>query len=151
MHLSRLTRRRHWQTKQCAVNWYFRAWHTSGIFGANTWRISTTTLRLLVFNTACESSPYYVFSSEGKTYTDAVQDPNCIPRSPSTVFVQMREPSGNTVLTLQQVEALIENGHAIVILGQRVLNLDSWLDSHPGGAKVILHVVGRDATDEINA
>lgn len=68
-----------------------------------------------------------------------------------TVFIQMRDPASKNVLTPSQVEALIENGHAIVIFGKRVLNLDSWLKYHPGGAKVILHVVGRDATDEINA
>jgi cytochrome b involved in lipid metabolism len=95
------------------------------------------------------SSPYYIFSS--RRYKDTVQYTSFLPRSPRTVFVQMREPSGKIVLTPKQVEALIENGHAIVILGQHVLNLDSWLNYHPGGAKVILHVVGRDATDEINA
>ncbi|RAL62673.1 hypothetical protein DID88_004516 [Monilinia fructigena] len=31
------------------------------------------------------------------------------------------------------------------------LKLDSWLNHHPGGAKVILHVVGRDATVELDA
>jgi delta8-fatty-acid desaturase len=63
----------------------------------------------------------------------------------------MRKPCGKVVLPPKKIEALIENGHAIVVFGQYVLNLDSWLHYHPGGAKVIHHVVGRDATDEINA
>jgi sphingolipid 8-(E)-desaturase len=64
-------------------------------------------------------------------------------------YAKMRE--GKVILTPKQVENLIEKGSAIVILGRQVLNLDSWLEKHPGGAKVILHVVGNDTTDEINA
>lgn len=32
----------------------------------------------------------------------------------------------------------------------RVLQLNAWLDKHPGGRLAVLHMVGRDATDEIN-
>jgi delta8-fatty-acid desaturase len=55
------------------------------------------------------------------------------------------------ILTPEQVQELILKGHSIIILGQKVLKLDSWLRSHPGGDKAILHMVGRDATDEVNA
>ena len=51
----------------------------------------------------------------------------------------------------KEVEDLIAEGHAIVILDDEVLRLDSWLRYHPGGDKTILHMVGRDATDEVNA
>jgi delta8-fatty-acid desaturase len=51
----------------------------------------------------------------------------------------------------KEVEDLIAEGHAIVILDDEVLRLDSWLGYHPGGDKTILHMVGRDATDEVNA
>jgi len=51
----------------------------------------------------------------------------------------------------KEVEDLIAEGHAIVILNDEVLRLDSWLRYHPGGDKTILHMVGRDATDEVNA
>ena len=51
----------------------------------------------------------------------------------------------------KEVEDLIAEGHAIVILNGEVLKLDSWLRYHPGGDKTILHMVGRDATDEVNA
>lgn len=44
----------------------------------------------------------------------------------------------------------IEDGDAIVIYKCNVLKLNSWLQYHPGGKKSILHMVGRDATDEIN-
>jgi delta8-fatty-acid desaturase len=51
----------------------------------------------------------------------------------------------------KEVEDLIAEGHAIVILNGEVLKLDSWLRYHPGGDKTILHMVGKDATDEVNA
>jgi hypothetical protein len=55
------------------------------------------------------------------------------------------------VLTPRCVESMIANGHTIVILDNLVLRLDSWLDRHPGGRLAILHMVGKDATDEIQA
>lgn len=54
------------------------------------------------------------------------------------------------VLSRREVEGLIADGRSIVILDQRVLKVDAWLKYHPGGAKAIMHMVGRDATDEVN-
>lgn len=54
-------------------------------------------------------------------------------------------------LSRRQVEGLIAEGKTIIILDNNVLRVDSWLKFHPGGDKAILHMVGRDATDEINA
>lgn len=51
----------------------------------------------------------------------------------------------------REVEGLIADGSTIVIFQDHVLKLDSWLDRHPGGRLAILHMVGRDATDEIMA
>ncbi|KAE8453686.1 hypothetical protein EG329_009197 [Mollisiaceae sp. DMI_Dod_QoI] len=56
-----------------------------------------------------------------------------------------------TILDPSHIETLIENGNAIVIYNKIVFKLDSWLRHHPGGDKTILHFVGRDATDQINA
>jgi delta8-fatty-acid desaturase len=55
------------------------------------------------------------------------------------------------VLTPREVENLIANGHAIVIYDQHVLKLDNWIKFHPGGDKAIHHLIGRDATDEMNS
>lgn len=55
------------------------------------------------------------------------------------------------VWPLKEIRELVEQGHAIVISEGYVLKLDAWLNRHPGGAKVILHVVGRDATVELDA
>lgn len=55
------------------------------------------------------------------------------------------------ILTPRMVEGMIADGHAIVIFDEMVLRLDSWLEKHPGGRLAILHMVGRDATDEIKA
>jgi len=54
------------------------------------------------------------------------------------------------VLSRRQIEGLIADGRSIIIVEQRVLKVDPWLKYHPGGAKAIMHMVGRDATDEVN-
>lgn len=51
----------------------------------------------------------------------------------------------------RQIEGLIAEGRKIIILDGRVLKADAWLPYHPGGDKAILHMVGRDGTDEIRA
>lgn len=54
-------------------------------------------------------------------------------------------------MTTAQVEALIADGRSIIILDQYVLKVDAWMQYHPGGDKAIQHMIGRDATDEVNA
>ncbi len=56
-----------------------------------------------------------------------------------------------TVLSRRQIEGLIADGKFIIIVDQRVLKVDNWIKYHPGGDKAIKHMVGRDATDEVNA
>ena len=55
------------------------------------------------------------------------------------------------VFSRPDVEQLIADGRTIIIVDGYVLKLDCWLKFHPGGDKAILHMVGRDATDEVNA
>ena len=59
--------------------------------------------------------------------------------------------SSNRILPRREIEGLIAAGHLIVVKEGSVLQLDGWLDKHPGGRLSVLHMVGRDATDEINA
>ena len=61
------------------------------------------------------------------------------------------KPSGRSErpLSRREVEGLIADGRKIVIVDQKVLKVDGWLKYHPGGDKAILHMVGRDATDEV--
>jgi sphingolipid 8-(E)-desaturase len=54
-------------------------------------------------------------------------------------------------LTRANIEALIAEGRKIVIVDNIVLKVDAWLPYHPGGDKAILHMVGRDATNEVKA
>ncbi|KAK0478222.1 delta 8-sphingoloid desaturase protein [Armillaria novae-zelandiae] len=55
-------------------------------------------------------------------------------------------------LRRDEVESLILKGQHVVIYHDNVLRIPTaWLDAHPGGALSILHFVGRDATDEIDA
>lgn len=49
------------------------------------------------------------------------------------------------------VDSLIADGQTIVIYEDMVLRLDGWINKHPGGRLAILHMVGRDATDEMKA
>lgn len=55
------------------------------------------------------------------------------------------------ILTRKQVEGMIADGRSIVIIDKKVIKADAWLRYHPGGDKAIMHMVGRDATDEVNA
>ncbi|PNY28455.1 Delta(8)-fatty-acid desaturase [Tolypocladium capitatum] len=55
------------------------------------------------------------------------------------------------VLSQEAVDAMIANGDIIVVFEDSVLRLNSWLGHHPGGRLAILHMVGRDATDEITS
>lgn len=57
----------------------------------------------------------------------------------------------NAILTRREIEGLIASGKHIIIFEGNVLKVDAWLRFHPGGDKAIKHMVGRDATDEINA
>lgn len=54
------------------------------------------------------------------------------------------------ILSRREIEGLIAQGRHIVIYDGKVLKTDSWLQYHPGGQISIKHMVGRDATDEIN-
>jgi delta8-fatty-acid desaturase len=58
--------------------------------------------------------------------------------------------NNNEIFSRRKVEGLIADGHVVIISEGRVLQLDAWLDKHPGGRLAVLHMVGRDATDEIN-
>jgi delta8-fatty-acid desaturase len=56
------------------------------------------------------------------------------------------------IYTRDRVAAGILAGENLVILHNTVLKIPTtWLEKHPGGALSILHFVGRDATDEIEA
>jgi len=54
------------------------------------------------------------------------------------------------VFTRREIEGLIAAGDALVITQNDVLRLNGWQDKHPGGRLVVQHMVGREATDELN-
>jgi hypothetical protein len=54
--------------------------------------------------------------------------------------------------TRDQVATRIIAGDLLVVYNSELIRIpQSWLDAHPGGSLAILHFVGRDATDEIQA
>lgn len=56
------------------------------------------------------------------------------------------------MFTKREVENLIAEGHTIIIFQNDVLKVNNgWKDRHPGGRLVLDHMIGRDATDEIDA
>ncbi|KAL2816797.1 fatty acid desaturase-domain-containing protein [Aspergillus cavernicola] len=57
----------------------------------------------------------------------------------------------DTLLSRRYIEGQIAEGKHVIVFDDRVLKVDSWIKFHPGGDKSIKHMVGRDATDEINA
>ncbi|KAI6756872.1 hypothetical protein HG530_011470 [Fusarium avenaceum] len=59
--------------------------------------------------------------------------------------------SRDNILTAPAVERLIADGQTIVVYEDSFLRLDGWMDRHPGGRLAVLHMVGRDATDEMQA
>ncbi|MCJ1355424.1 MAG: hypothetical protein MMC33_005416 [Icmadophila ericetorum] len=65
--------------------------------------------------------------------------------------LQASIPRKDAVLSRREIEGLIADGRTITIVDGKVLKVDAWLAFHPGGGKAIQHMVGRDATDEVNA
>jgi delta8-fatty-acid desaturase len=55
----------------------------------------------------------------------------------------------NQLLSREVIEDMIARGQVIIILNGRVLKLDDWIERHPGGKLAVLHMVGRDASNEI--
>ena len=54
-------------------------------------------------------------------------------------------------MSRDDVGSMIASGKKIVIVDGYALKVDAWLKYHPGGDIAILHLVGRDATDEVDA
>ncbi|KAF2126142.1 delta 8-(E)-sphingolipid desaturase [Dothidotthia symphoricarpi CBS 119687] len=54
------------------------------------------------------------------------------------------------IISPEEVKSQIAQGLPIVIHDGYALHLGQWINTHPGGRLAILHMVGRDATDEIN-
>ncbi|KAJ5161048.1 Delta 8-(E)-sphingolipid desaturase [Penicillium capsulatum] len=55
------------------------------------------------------------------------------------------------ILSRRYIEGLIADGKHVLIFENAVLKVDAYMRFHPGGEKPMKHMVGRDATDEINA
>lgn len=58
--------------------------------------------------------------------------------------------SRDKLLTRCAVESRIADGDWLVIYHNKVLKLNNWAPRHPGGDKAIQHMVGRNASDEMD-
>ncbi|KAJ5361165.1 hypothetical protein N7541_002009 [Penicillium brevicompactum] len=59
--------------------------------------------------------------------------------------------SRENVFSRREVEGMIAENKLIIIVDDKVLRLDGWIKFHPGGDMAIKHMIGKDATDEVNA
>lgn len=57
----------------------------------------------------------------------------------------------DSILSRCEIEGMIAEDKLIIIVDGKVLRLDAWIKFHPGGDMAIKHMVGKDATDEVNA
>ena len=64
-------------------------------------------------------------------------------------YTQVR--SKDNVFSRREIEGMIAEGKLIIIIDDRVLRIDGWIKYHPGGDMAIKHMIGKDATDEVNA
>ncbi|WFC99991.1 sphingolipid 8-(E)-desaturase [Malassezia yamatoensis] len=55
------------------------------------------------------------------------------------------------VLTRAEIAQRVAQGEVLVLHRRLIYKLDNWMKTHPGGDLAILHFVGRDAKDEIEA
>ena len=74
---------------------------------------------------------------------------NASPATPASDV--KREARQLKTLTRSQLADRIAQGETLVLHRRKIYKLDRWLARHPGGELAILHFVGRDATDEIEA
>jgi delta8-fatty-acid desaturase len=58
--------------------------------------------------------------------------------------------SRHEIISPAEIKRRVADGEPVVIYEGYVLHLGEWINMHPGGKLAILHMVGRDATDEIN-
>lgn len=54
-------------------------------------------------------------------------------------------------LSRKEIAFLITQGHLLTIHRQYIYRMNSWLGTHPGGDLPVLHFIGRNSTDEIEA
>lgn len=53
--------------------------------------------------------------------------------------------------TRQEIASLVVRGHLLVLHRKSIYRLNAWAKRHPGTSLAVLHFVGRDAVDELEA
>jgi delta8-fatty-acid desaturase len=71
--------------------------------------------------------------------------------SSSTVLHSGKMDKQPQLLSREEIAQRICQGALLFIYRSNVINATQWAKHHPGGALAILHFVGRDATDEVEA
>jgi len=72
--------------------------------------------------------------------------------APSVQHVHLSMPVSETTFSRQAVAERILKGENLIVYRDQLLKIPTtWLEKHPGGSLALLHFVGRNATDEIDA
>jgi delta8-fatty-acid desaturase len=71
--------------------------------------------------------------------------------APSTSLNNGSQKSSKPVLDRHTIATRISAGELLFIHRALVINASAWATKHPGGVLAVLHFVGRDATDEVEA
>jgi cytochrome b involved in lipid metabolism len=69
----------------------------------------------------------------------------------STTVQSSSNDRKSRLLSRSELISRIISGQNLVIYHSLVLDLTRWADKHPGGKLAVLHFVGRDASDEMDA
>ena len=90
----------------------------------------------------------WIIESNARTFVSVAHSYsiNCVDMS-----IPKHASRSDVLWSRRQIEGLIADGRSIIIIDHRVLKVDAWMKYHPGGDKSIMHMVGKDATDEVNA
>lgn len=65
--------------------------------------------------------------------------------APNTTVVQRERPD-LPCFTRQEVSGHKKYGDCWIVIDGEVYNVSSWLKKHPGGARLLMHYAGEDAT-----
>src|ERR1043165_2717360 len=65
------------------------------------------------------------------------------------MHAEMNTPQRKNI-SQKEFEKRVQSGQILIIYNDKVYKLNKWIKYHPGGELAIRHMIGKDATDEIN-
>lgn len=106
--------------------------------------------RLLTFRSTPTCFFAYLIFSSAPTLTLTMSAIETLARAESAA-VQSSSARAKSLMERHTIATRICAGELLFIFHTLVINASAWAAHHPGGVLAILHFVGRDATDEVEA